>query len=466
MKIIETTTNMEAERGVLGCCLLDPQIRVFEVHDAHGNDAVNLFNDEYHRSIWLALLEILDGGTTIDILQVSMVLKKYDEKKAPPQGWIAFMTELQDTVPSSENLSYYLKEASNVYLARKAGAFFNKFYKKLGEETGNIQKLMEQAEGELMALNSDPVGRELQQLSDLLPVVQDQIEHYKRGGAQLTGLSTGFDYLDKQLGGMRGGEMLVVCGRPGEGKTAFGMNIAANVALNGTPVLVFSLEMSALELARRVLFAEADADMQMWRTGFAQESEIPDLTNDINTLMDVPMFIDERPALTMNQVRSKARQAKLMHNIGLVVVDYLQLAKGEEGRNAQYSREQEVASVSRGIKQMAKELDVPVIACAQLNRNAAQSKTQKPTLADLRESGQIEQDADMVAALWPVPETAESAEEQKHWSQYTTRTDFLILKQRSGPVGHCKFIFKKSSVSFQPYHQSEEQEAREEGIIK
>jgi len=453
--INETKTNMEAERGVLGCCLLDPHLRVFEVYDALGNDAVEIFTNPNHRAIWLALLEVLDGGTTIDILQVSMVLKKNHEKEGPDQGWVALMTELQDAVPSSHNLQFYLDAANDTYLARKAGTLITKYYEKIGSESGETKKILEQFEGELMAINSDPVGRELKKLSDLLPIVQQQMEDYKRGKAQLTGLSTGFGYLDKLIGGMRGGEMLVICGRPGEGKTAFGMNICANVAVKDDSVLIFSLEMSALELARRVLFAEADADMQMWRTGYTSQEDLPDLSDTINDLKNWGMHIDERPALTMNQVRSKARQAKLMHGIKLIMVDYLQLAKGEEGRNSQYSREQEVASVSRGIKQMAKELDVPVIACAQLNRNAAQSRNQRPTLADLRESGQIEQDADMVAALWPVPETEESNESQKHWSKHESRTDLLILKQRSGPTGHAEFTFKKSSIRFFEYQSTE-----------
>ena len=465
MKIVETIENKEAEIGVLGCCLLEPHIRVFEVHDALGSDAIDLFTGEHFRAIWQALLQVLEQGTTIDDLQVTMVLKERTDVNVPENGWILMIHHLQEQVPSAANLSYYLEAAQNAQLARKAGALFTKFYEKLGEG-GNSREILQQAEAELMAINSDPVGRELHKLGDLIPPILTQIEEYKRGGAQLTGLSTGFDYFDKMLGGMRGGEMLVVCGRPGEGKTAFGMNIAAQVALRDTPVLIFSLEMSALELARRVVFAEADADMQMWRTGFADASMIPDLTETINELSDIPMYIDERPALTMNQVRSKARQAKLLHNIELIVVDYLQLAKGEEGRHASYSREQEVASVSRGIKQMAKELDVPVIACAQLNRNAAQSKNQKPTLADLRESGQIEQDADMVAALWPVPITEENSQEQVGWSKHTTRTDLLVLKQRSGPTGHAEFVFKKSSVRFFPYEKSAEELAREEGLTR
>jgi len=465
MKIVETIENKEAEIGVLGCCLLEPHIRVFEVHDALGSDAIDLFTSEHFRAIWQALLQILEQGTTIDDLQVTMVLKERTDVNVPENGWILMIHHLQEQVPSAANLSYYLEAAQNAQLARKAGALFTKFYEKLGEG-GDTKKLLQEAEAELMAINSDPVGRELHKLGDLLPTIQTQIEEYKRGSAQLTGLSTGYEYFDKMIGGMRGGEMLVFCGRPGEGKTAIGMNIAAFSALSGSPVLVFSLEMSALELARRVLFAEADADMQMWRTGYAEELEIPDLSAEINELKGVPMFIDERPALTMNQVRSKARQAKLMHGIKLIVVDYLQLAKGEEGRHGNYSREQEVASVSRGIKQMAKELDVPVIACAQLNRNAAQSKNQKPTLADLRESGQIEQDADMVAALWPVPVTEENAQEQISWSKHSTRTDLLVLKQRSGPTGHAEFVFKKSSVRFFEYKKSAEELASEEGLTR
>lgn len=482
MKILETTTNMEAERGVLGCCLLKPQIRVFEVFDAFASNAVELFTHPHHRKVWMALLEVIDGGTAVDLLQVSMVLKKRTDETetTPEEGWVPFMMSLEDIVPSDENLPFYMDAAESAYMARKAGALFTKYIEKIAAETDNVKKLLGQFEAELMDINHVSQQKELYKLSELLPVIQEQLENYKRGGAQMTGISTGYGYLDKLCCGMRGGEMIVVCGRPGEGKTAFGMNVAANVALgratgsNGNlvqvdplPVLIFSMEMSALELARRVVFAEAEQDMQQWRTGFSDGEALPDISDTLQIMEGVPMYIDQRPALSIDEVRRRARQAKLsIGSIGLIVVDYLQLAKGEEGKNRQYSREQEVASVSRGIKQMAKELDVPVIACAQLNRNTAQSKMQKPSLADLRESGQIEQDADMVCALYPLPETEETAQQQRHWSKYETRVDLLVLKQRGGPQGHAEFRFKKDCVRFYEHYRSDEEIAIEEGIAK
>lgn len=457
MKTVETMNDPEAERGVLGCCLNDPMKRVFEVYNRCGNAAVELFHDLRHRAIWGALLDSMQGVPSPDILSLAQSLRGAGE--LDNIGGVAYLTELQDAMPSAENLPYYLDAARDVALRRKAGAFFKKAYDALAEGD-RAKEQLEQAAGGLMGLTADPGAQEVRRLGELFPAILEEIENYKRGGAQLSGLSTGFGYLDKITGGMRGGEMTIIAGRPGGGKTAFAMNVAVNVALTGSPVLVFSMEMSAVELAKRVIGAHGRVDMQRFRTGFAEGTAFPDLSASIHDLEHLPLYVDERPALTMNQVLAKAKEEQLLHGIGLVVVDYLQLARSDEVRN--YSREQEVAAISRGLRRLAKELNVPVLACAQLNRNAAQSRAQKPSLVDLRESGQIEQDADFVGALWEVPEEKEAAGD---WSRHEVRTDLLVLKQRSGSTAnHAEYIFKKDYVRFFEYKASDMEEAKSLGL--
>jgi len=257
------------------------------------------------------------------------------------------------------------------------------------------------------------------------------------------------------MGGLVPGEMIVIAGRPGGGKTALGLNIAARVATgdNGNeepvPVMFFSMEMTVRQLAARVLFSEAKANMVQFRTGYLDKMDVPKLLAAEAALKSIPMYIDDRPGLTIGQIAAKARQAKLIHNIGLIVVDYLQLARLDSKAKFQ-QRHEVVGEVSQGLQALAKNLDVPVIALAQLNRNAAKGKYDPPNLADLRESGQIEQDADFVGLLHEViPRTEEDEKLTAGDDEYTKHTKLIIAKQRSGPGGEVHFKFKKGYVRFE-----------------
>ena len=459
----------EAERGLLGCCLLDCVKKVSEIFDELGPDAVEVFSHPYHRAVWMALVNVISDGKEPDLLKLSMLLKKGEYGDAPPDGWIPLLTFLQDGVPSAENMPYYFVAARDAMLRRKAGRFLTETYEKLGAQSGKTKRLLEEAEGQLMAINAETASKLIQLPTEFEPTL-NLVNAYSRGETQMLGLGTGYKFLDRKMGGLVGGDLIVIGGRPGSGKTVIGMNIAVNQVVRNppTPVLVFSMEMSARELGSRVLFSQTESNMVQFRTGYVDDRDIPNLLAKAKELGDIPLWVDERPGLGIEQVRSKARQVKLLHGIELIVVDYLQLSSGLD-KKRYFSRQDEVADISKGLKAMAKELDVPVIALAQLNRNSAKSKYDAPNLADLRESGQIEQDADFVGLLHEIVSKEKDPNPPRKGSKdyYTKKTDLIIAKQRSGPTGVVHFNFEKWCATFKSDDfENQEAQDEEEQIIK
>ena len=459
MKIIlETISDLDSERGVLGCCLVDSK-KVHDVFDACGSGVMELFTHEHLRAVWKALLDVVSDGENPDLLQLSILLKK--EGEPPSEGWVMLLTSLQDAVPSAENLSFYLESAKDAALKRKAGKFLTDTYQKLVESKGSAKRLLEEAEARMMSLNTEMSGAETKHLPQGIKVSAERIDTYQRGVAQMFGISSGYDFFDIKTGGLVPGEMIVIAGRPGGGKTALGLNMAINVAMGHCkdrikrPVLFFSMEMSFLELCDRVLFSEAKANMVEFRSGCVQVEDYPKLSNAAKLLDDVPVWVDDRRGLSLSQICHKARQMKLMHKIELVVIDYLQLAHSDSDSKFE-SRQEEIAKVSTGIRNLAGHLNVPVIALAQLNRNAAKSKYEPPNLADLRESGQIEQDADFVGLLHEViPRTEEEEKLTAGDDEYTKFTKLIIAKQRNGPPGEVHFKFHKEYVTFETFNHQE-----------
>jgi len=469
---LEIYHNEECEQGVLGCSLLEPDKIVFKIFDKFGNDAVELFYIHYHRIIWLSLLDLVTNGTKPDILQLTMKLKEQDS--VPAQTWPVMLMQLQDSVPSAQNLDYYLKTARDAQLKRKAGTLLKETYEHLNVTTGATKKVLEELEGKLLQINSDQKGENLTHLPDEFKKTTALLDEYRRGTAVLSGLPTGYSFLDKKTGGLVKGEMIVIAGRPGGGKTALGMNIVLNQVIkfndpdrrdgklvskpisdNPQSCLVFSMEMTVKELAARVLHSHSGANMVQLRSGNVTNEDYAKITKSDQELNKIPIWVDDRPGLSIAQIASKARQVKLLHGVDLILVDYLQLAKAGT-KNKMYNRQEEVAEVSRGLKEIAKNLDVPILALAQLNRNAAKSKYEPPSLADLRESGQIEQDADFVGLLHEViPRSPEEEELMKGEDMHTKHCKLIIAKQRSGPTGEVDFKFHKSCVRFETFDYQE-----------
>tara|TARA_R100000234_G_scaffold5502_1_gene3925 strand:+ start:2321 stop:3829 length:1509 start_codon:yes stop_codon:yes gene_type:complete len=485
---LETYSNEESEKGVLGCCLIDPQTCVFKIFDQLGADAVDLFYSVHYRQIWIGLLDLVTDGGKPDILQLVMKLKQHDEE--PADGWMLTITTLQDSVPSALNLDYYLDQARDALLKRKSGTLLTKAYADLVEVKEGVKSKLLELEGSLMNINQDQIGENLHHMPDQFSRTIEQLDNYKRGGPQLEGLETGYKFLDNKMGGLVKKELIIIAGRPGGGKTALGMNIVLNQVLNNEEsdrisnaqgerilnsksvrddpkkCLVFSMEMTVKELASRVLFSHSGANMVQLRTGCVSDRDYARIVQSEEQLKKIPIWVDDRPQLTIAQITSKARQVQLMHGVDLILVDYLQLATS--GRNTRYfDRQQEVAEVSKGLKALAKNLDVPVLALAQLNRNAAKSKHEPPSLSDLRESGQIEQDADFVGLLHEViPRDEEEEKLMEGEDIFTKHCKLIIAKQRSGPTDDVSFKFHKSCVRFETFDYQEKGKFAESKPVK
>jgi replicative DNA helicase len=469
-KYLETVADLESEKGILGCCLTEGKL-CFDIFGKCGNEAMELFTLDTNRAIWKALLEEVTNGKQPDLLQLTSVLKK--EEFAPQKGWILELTDLQDSVPSALNLPYYLETAMQYALKRKAGRFLTRTYEKLLEKKGDPSKTLQEAEGELMGINNfndDEGYGDL--VKDGIADTYRRIDETKRGVAQCSGIPTGYKFLDNKIGGLHPTEVYVIAGRPGGGKTALGLNIAANVGMGRDkdghstekrrPVAFFSMEMSLRELSDRLVFSEARANMVQWRTGFIPDSDYPKLFKAKEMLDQLNIKIDYRPNLTVDQIAHRARQFQLLYGIELIVIDYLQLARSKEKKKFVESRQDEVAAVSRDIKAIAKNLNVPIIALAQLNRNSARSKYEEPGLADLRESGQIEQDADFVGLLHEVIPRSEddtiefqnklSASNVNDFDDFHSKhTQLIVAKQRHGSTGNLEYIFHKGLQRFDTF---------------
>ena len=448
--------DLTAERGVLGCCLLTPSLSLSDVLGKIGNnDPQDAFYDAHHRELFRAMFELHRDGIGIDILTLNSKLKK----RKPDQPWAALMASLEDEVGSSVNLEHYLKpvlenwhlrkliEVSRIHVERA----------KKPDDHGGVGAVLDQAESDILELNSARAPDQTVDLGAMVDRVYGEIQNYERGEGRLTGLDTGFVYLNKQTSGFQDRQMILIAGRPGMGKTSFATNIVADLLFKQkVPVAFFSMEMSGIELVERIVFAQGWCNYQHYRTGYADKSDLTHLLPICEQFRKVPLYLDDTTQQSILDIRAKCRRLKAQHGIKLVVLDYVQLIRGS---SRQYNnRESEIAEISRGIKALAKELEMPVLGLAQLNRASAQKGHYAPSMEDLRESGQLEQDADLVAILadaQPRNNTERDMWESEAWDG-KKRRNLVIVKQRNGPCGKSEYIFHKSSMRFAPYVEADE----------
>ena len=436
----------EAERGVLGCVLLSPSDCLGQCIEklTRGKD---VFYDLRHQTIYTMLVEMLDSGQAIDVITLQQRLK--DQQRLDEVGGIPYLNELQDSVPSAANLSYYLEIVQEKFLLRKMIQTCTEVVGRVYDYEGEVDTLMDEVERDILRISESRVQGGAQVAKQLVTKAVATIEHYFNREGELGGLGTGFADLDKMTDGLHGGEMIVIAARPSMGKTSLAMNIAEHVVLHQkVPVGVFSLEMTAESLVLRMLCSNARVNLRTIRDGFMSEADFPKLTSSAGRLSNAPLFIDDTPALTILQLRARARRMAQQHKIKLFVVDYLQLLHST-ARRSQDNRQQEIADISSGIKALAKELGVPVIVLSQLNRELERDKNRKPRLSDLRESGAIEQDADLVGLLYKPSagddEDGGATEEQADGLP----VNLLIAKQRNGPTGDVNLTFLKSYTRFE-----------------
>ena len=433
----------DAEKGVLCSLLLSPR----EVGDLC---ILRLQPDAFyapaHKIIYELVIEFSDKSKPIDFITMKQSLK--DRGFLEEIGGPEFLNELYTFIPTAANAGYYVDIVREKYLLRRLILACNSLASRCYDDQENVEPLLDDAERQIFEITGDHVKIDVVPAKDLVMQAIEQIEKVYENRGSVTGLPTGFTEFDQMTSGLHQAEMIVIAARPSMGKTALAMNIAEHVALvEGKPVAVFSLEMSSQQLVQRLLCSRAKVNLQRVRNGFLSERDFPSLTSAASRLATAKLFIDDSPGLSIAELRAKARRLVASHQVQLLVIDYLQLLRSTS-RRAQDNRQIEISEISAGIKSLAKELNIPIIVIAQLNRqpDARAKEGGRPRLSDLRESGSIEQDADVVGLLVRSEyyETDEEAKQEK-----AGEAELIIAKQRNGPTGDVPLTFLKEYTRFE-----------------
>src|SRR5947209_1819135 len=433
--------SIEAEQGVLGSMLLSPRQAIAE--------CVEKIDEQYfyvpaHQTIYTVLVDLWNAGQAIDLITFTQVLR--DRTLLDSVGGAAFVTSLFTFVPTAANLEYYLEIVRDKYILRQIISAATESVRRAYEEQDEVNNLLDEVEQRIFAVGEDRFKGEMLSMKEQVISTLESIEKLFENKGAITGVSTGFRDLDKLTSGLHSSEMIVIAARPSMGKTALAMNIAEHAAIEvKLPVAIFSLEMSAQQLVQRMLCSRARVNLAKTRDGFLGEADFPKLTHAASKLAEAKIFIDDSAGLTILELRAKARRLKAQQNIELIIVDYLQLLRSTS-RRAQDNRQLEISEISAGLKGLAKELKIPIVVVAQLNRQPEQRAGGKPRLSDLRESGSIEQDADLVALLVR-PELYEEDEEAR--VEKAGEAELIIAKQRNGPVGEIPLTFLKEFTRFE-----------------
>ncbi len=432
--------------GVLGCALLSPNECLGECIEKLKDSGAEYFYDLRHQTIYEKLTDMFNTREPIDLITVQQKLK--DKNLLEQVGGIAYLNECQNAVPSAANLSYYLEIVREKFLLRKMIQTCTEVVGRVYDYEGEVDALMDEVERDVLRISESRAQGSVMTTKDLVGKAIGTIENYFSRKGVLNGLGTGFQDLDRMTDGLHGSEMIVIAARPSMGKTSLAMNIVEHVVLEQKlPAAVFSLEMSAESLVLRMMCSIARVNLRSIREGFMSESDFPKLTSAAGRLANAPLFIDDSAGLSILQLRARARRLHQQHGVKLFVVDYLQLLHST-ARRSQENRQQEIADISSGIKALAKELKVPVLVLSQLNRELEKDKSRKPRLSDLRESGAIEQDADVVGLLYK-PNAGDDEDGAAAEEADGLPVNLLIAKQRNGPTGDINLTFLKNYTRFE-----------------
>ena len=438
----------EAEQGILGCILLSPNECLGECLEKLKQEA-DVFYDLRHQTIYSMLVEMYDRREAIDLITLQQRLK--DKQLLDEVGGLPYLSSLSDAVPSAANLSYYLGIVRDKSLLRKMIHTCTEAVGRVYDFEGEVETLLDEVERDILRISESRVQGGATAIKQLVHQAIGTIENYFNRRGVLGGIATGFADLDRMTDGLHGGEMIVIAARPSMGKTSLAMNVVEHVVLNQKlPVGVFSLEMTAESLVMRLLCSNARVNLRNIREGFMTEADFPKLRNATGKLAAAPLFIDDSAGLSILQLRARARRLWQQQGIKLFVVDYMQLLHST-ARRAE-NRQQEIADISGGLKALAKELKVPVIVLSQLNREPEKrERGAEPRLSDLRESGAIEQDADVVGLLYKPGKSGGDEEDGvgEAQEQESVPVNLLIAKQRNGPTGDVKLTFFKSYTRFE-----------------
>ena len=437
--------SKEAEASLLGSILIDPSVlNDVQLIISNGDD----FFKKPNGLIFEAMVELYNKSSTVDLVQLQQLVS--DRNLIENIGGVDYLLEVANAVPSAARASHYARLVKEKSVIRQLIAAAGEILQDAYEHPENPEAILNDAESRIFSIAQQSEQRHAETLDQLLQEAIRQLEENE--GRIVTGVSTGYPSIDEITSGLQKSEMIIVAARPSMGKTALALNMAENMARNGVPVGIFSLEMSRQQLTQRLLSSRAQVSSHKIRRNLLSNTDMSAILSAANELMQVPLYIDDTPALSIMQLRAKARRLKQKHDVGAIFIDYLQLMTS--GRRSE-SRQQEVSEISRGAKALARELNIPVVCLSQLNRAAEQREGHRPRMSDLRESGSIEQDADVVTML--------HRESYYHvndptWLQENadkeSLAELIITKQRNGPTGSIKLTWDNTCTRFYEFADS------------
>lgn len=427
--------DIDAEQAVLGSMLTDKDAVIAAIETLKEE---SFYRDD-NKAIYKAILNLYNKSEPIDIITLKDELESLD--KFEQVGGFEYIANLPEKVPTTANVNKYIKIVEEKAILRNLIKTANEIIELGYNPTQDVEDIMDGAEKKIFDIMQSKNQKSFSPIKDVLVESIINLEQLYNRKKSITGISTGFTQLDFKTTGLHGSEFILIAARPAMGKTAFALNLATNAALrDNVPVAIFSLEMSKDQLVTRVLASEAMVDSNKIRTGKLEDEDWEKIANAIGTLSEAEIYIDDTPGINVMEIRTKCRKLKMEKNIGLIVIDYLQLIQGNNKRSGG-SREQEIAEISRSLKILAKELNVPVIALSQLSRAVEQRPDHRPMLSDLRESGSIEQDADIVMFLY----------RDDYYNKETEKKDIaevIIAKQRSGTIGPVELLWMGNYTKF------------------
>ncbi|MBP1765608.1 MAG: replicative helicase [Firmicutes bacterium] len=428
--------NIEAEQSVLGAMLIEKEAIAKVVEILQSGD----FYREANRLVFQAILDLFNRNDGVDMITVIEVLRKEDKLEAA--GGIAYITSLANSVPTAANVVYHARIVEEKSLLRQLIHAATNIAGMGYDANDEVPLILDSAEKMILDVAGRKVGHDFTPIKNILLDTFTKIEGLYASKGGITGLPTGFKDLDKLMSGLQPSDLVLIAARPSMGKTAFVLNIAQHVAIKEKqPVAFFSLEMSKEQLVQRMLCAEAPIDAQRLRNGDLEENDWKKLVVAADRLSSAPIYIDDTAGISVVEMRAKARRLKIEHGLKLIVIDYLQLMQGGTSGKGE-NRQQEISEISRFLKSLARELDVPVLALSQLSRQVESRQVKRPMLSDLRESGSLEQDADIVTFLY----------REDYYDPDTEKkniTEVIVAKHRNGPVDTVQLFFHKQFTKFQ-----------------
>jgi replicative DNA helicase len=428
--------NLEAEESLISAILVDNTALLDVVEILSSQD----FYRTAHQKIFAAIADLFDHGDPIDLVTLANALKNKGHLESV--GGAAYLARLVDTVPLAVNAQHYARIVHDKAVLRRLIEKANAITKRCLQEQGGTDEILDFAESSIFEVTEKKARQAFHTLSKLIDGNIDFLEEKQKNKSLVTGVPTGFTQLDTMTAGLQNSDLIILAARPSMGKTALALNIARNAAVEaGVPVAVFSLEMAKEQLSLRLLCAEARIDSSRLRSGFFSMEDWDRVTDAADILSPAPIFIDDSPSLSALEVRAKARRLKMDKNIGLIVIDYLQLM---QGRSSAERRDLEISEISRSLKALAKELNLPVLALSQLNRMLEQRTDKRPRLSDLRESGALEQDADVVAFIY-----RDEVYNKEETNPNRGTAEVILAKQRNGPTGDVRLTFLSAYTRFE-----------------